>query len=168
MPNLTRFQQGSFILEALIAILIFFMGIIGLIALQATAIATTTDTRYRGEANQYVNRILSAIQGNVVRTSDANFRASLDAFAHDPTGGDPGPNGCAFGGGASANPIVTTWITDLSGAASAGRLPEAVAQVRVTWLAPAPSTANQVRVVVCWRQPGMDVMRRHVVVGSIS
>jgi type IV pilus assembly protein PilV len=168
MPNLARLQQGSFILEALIAILIFFMGIIGLVALQATAIATTTDTRYRGEANQYVNRILSAIQGNVVRTGADNFRNNLDTFAHDPTGGDPGPDSCVFSGGASANAIVTTWITDLSGAASAGRLPEAVAQIRVTWLAPAPSTANQVRVVLCWRQPGMDVMRRHVVIGSIS
>lgn len=165
MPSLMPQQQGSAILEAIIAILIFSMGIIGLIALQGTAISTTTDTRYRIEANQFANRILSAIQGSVNRTSDANFQASLTSFDHQPAGGEL-PNGCTFTGNASANPIVTAWLFDLANANAAGRLPAADAQIRVTW--GAAGIANQVRVVICWQQPGLPVMRRHIVTGSIS
>jgi type IV pilus assembly protein PilV len=165
--NLTTRQRGSFILEALIAILIFTVGILGLIALQGTAISTTTDTRYRVEANQFANRILSAIQGSVNRTSAAAFQASLNSFASQPGGGDL-PNGCTFTGAALSgvapgNDIVSAWRNDLN--ASGSRLPSADAQVQVTWGA---GTANQVRIIVCWLQPGLPVARRHVIVGSIS
>ena len=163
MSRLRQTQNGSVILEAIIAILVFTVGIIGLIALQGTAISTTTDTRYRIEANQYANRILSAIQGNVSRTNDANFQASLNSFAHNATGGDA-PAACTFAGTPSANAIVTNWLGDLA-VAAATQLPNADAQIRVTWGA---GTANQVRVVICWAQPGLPVPRRHVVIGSIS
>lgn len=160
--QLTRIQRqkGSFVLEAIIAILIFSMGLIGLIALQGTATATSTDTRYRIEANQFANRIISSIQANAVRTGETQFRASIDAFGHNQTGDQ-----CTFSGTASAHPIVTTWLNDLSAASSAGRLPDADAQIRVTW---GTGTANQVRIIICWQQPGLPVKRRHIVTGSIS
>lgn len=153
-------QKGSFVLEAIIAILIFSMGLIGLIALQGTATATSTDTRYRVEANQFANRIISSIQANAVRTGEAQFIASVNAFAHNQTG-----NQCTFSGTASVHPIVTAWLSDLTAASSAGRLPDVDAQISVTWGA---GTANQVRVIICWQQPGLPVKRRHIVTGSIS
>lgn len=45
-------QQGVALLEALIAILIFSLGVLGLIGLQATATKTATQARFRMEAGQ--------------------------------------------------------------------------------------------------------------------
>ena len=50
-------QSGVMLLEALIAILIFSLGILALIGLQATAISQSTDARYRSEAALLANDI---------------------------------------------------------------------------------------------------------------
>ena len=52
-------QQGSILLEALIAFLIFSMGILGVIGLQATAITNTLDARYRSDAAFLANQIIA-------------------------------------------------------------------------------------------------------------
>ncbi|HLD10157.1 MAG TPA: prepilin-type cleavage/methylation domain-containing protein, partial [Methylophilaceae bacterium] len=44
-------QQGVVILESLIAILIFSMGILALVGLQAAMIKSTSDSKYRAEAS---------------------------------------------------------------------------------------------------------------------
>lgn len=159
--QLKNTQRGSFIIEAILGILIFLIGILGLIALQGTAISTTTDTRYRVEANQFASRMMSSIQGGANRTSDAAFQNSINAFSHNATGEQ-----CAFSGTASTNATVIAWLSDLQSAATATRLPSADAQIRITWAA--AGTVNQVRIIICWQQPGLPVMRRHVVTGSIS
>ena len=50
-----RSQSGSFLLEALIGVLIFAFGILGLVGLQAVAIRNTNDLQYRGEAIAIAN-----------------------------------------------------------------------------------------------------------------
>jgi type IV pilus assembly protein PilV len=50
-PQGKRGQQGVVLLESLIAILIFSMGILALVGLQAAMITNTSDARYRAEAN---------------------------------------------------------------------------------------------------------------------
>jgi type IV pilus assembly protein PilV len=52
-------QQGSILLESLIAFLIFAMGILGVIGLQATAINNTLDARYRTDAAFLANQIIA-------------------------------------------------------------------------------------------------------------
>jgi len=52
-------QQGSVLLEALIAFLIFSMGILGVIGLQATVINNTLDARYRSDAAFLANQIIA-------------------------------------------------------------------------------------------------------------
>ena len=59
--NSIHSQQGSILLEALIAFLIFAMGILGVIGLQATAINNTLDARYRTDAAFLVNQIIAQI-----------------------------------------------------------------------------------------------------------
>ena len=44
-------QQGVVLLEALIAVLIFSMGVLALVGLQAAMIKNTSDAKYRAEAN---------------------------------------------------------------------------------------------------------------------
>jgi type IV pilus assembly protein PilV len=46
-----KVQQGIVILEALIAILIFSMGILALVGLQAAMIANTSENKYRADAS---------------------------------------------------------------------------------------------------------------------
>lgn len=54
-------QQGVALLEALIAILIFSLGILGLIGLQASATKTATQASFRMEAGQIATRRVADI-----------------------------------------------------------------------------------------------------------
>lgn len=53
-----RSQRGVMLIEALIAILIFSVGILGIVGLQATAVKQSTDARYRAEAAQLVEQLV--------------------------------------------------------------------------------------------------------------
>lgn len=68
-PIILQKQQGSVILEALIAILIFSIGILALIGMQATSISNVADAKYRTDAgfladqmigNMWAGRLLNA------------------------------------------------------------------------------------------------------------
>lgn len=56
--NLNNKQQGSMLLEALIGILIFSMGILAIVGLQSSAIKATTDAKYRLDASFLANQII--------------------------------------------------------------------------------------------------------------
>jgi type IV pilus assembly protein PilV len=62
-------QQGSILLEALIAFLIFSMGILGVIGLQASAINNTLDARYRTDAAFLANQIIAQMWTDPVTTA---------------------------------------------------------------------------------------------------
>jgi len=53
-----RSQAGVMLIEALIGILIFSIGILALIGMQGAAIRNTTDARYRSEASFLANQII--------------------------------------------------------------------------------------------------------------
>jgi type IV pilus assembly protein PilV len=57
-PNTARAQAGVMLLEALIGILIFSLGILSLVALQATSIQLTSDAKYRTDASLLANRLI--------------------------------------------------------------------------------------------------------------
>lgn len=61
LPSLARQrkQNGVMLLEALIAILIFSIGILGIVGLQATAVKQSTDARYRAEAAQLAEQLMA-------------------------------------------------------------------------------------------------------------
>jgi type IV pilus assembly protein PilV len=52
------YQRGVMLLEALVAILIFSIGILGVVGLQATAVKQSTDARYRAEAALLADQLL--------------------------------------------------------------------------------------------------------------
>lgn len=54
-------QQGVVLLEALIAILIFSMGILAVVGLQAASIKNTTDAKYRADASYVANQVLGGM-----------------------------------------------------------------------------------------------------------
>ena len=59
-----KVQKGAVLLEALIAILIFSMGILAVAGLQTVMAKNTTDASYRSEASFIVQKELSEIMTN--------------------------------------------------------------------------------------------------------
>lgn len=57
-PRPVLAQRGMMLIEALIAILIFSIGILGIIGLQASAVKQSTDARYRAEAAYMADQLL--------------------------------------------------------------------------------------------------------------
>lgn len=84
MKNMSiKKQQGSMLLEALIGILIFSMGILAIVGLQSSAIRATTDAKYRVDASFLANQIIGQIwvdPGYVVSsTNEAAWLARIAA-----------------------------------------------------------------------------------------
>jgi type IV pilus assembly protein PilV len=154
-------QRGVFLLEALIGILLFSFGILGLIGMQAVAIAYQSDSQYRIEAANFASRLVSQMWLNVDRTSPATIQASLAAFAHQ-TGG----SSCNFTGAASANPLVSDWVGSIT--AGAGRLPGATTAMQQVIVDTTGASFNQVAVTLCWMANGNAVPKRHTFVTYIN
>lgn len=162
-------QHGVMLIEALVGILIFAVGILALIAMQATAIRASQDSRFRTEAVNYANDLLSQILVSVDRTSDATLQATLAAFQHQPTTNA----NCDYSGAASANALLTNWaqlITGTTGLTPPPRLPlPRTTPGRVQVLVDTSAGAyNTVTINVCWQGPEDPVARRHVLVSYIT
>ena len=146
-------QRGSMLLEALIALLLFSMGILGLMGLQAIAVKNTADAKYRTEAAFLANQII----GQMWTENPAN----LPAYAHNPTTAGV----CNFGGGASANANVTAWLGNASTLGTvAGNLPGATS-VRQQIIVGA---GNLVTVTICWQGPQEAAPHNYVAIAQIN
>lgn len=80
------------LLEALIGILIFTIGILALIAMQATAVGQVRDSHYRTEASLLANRMM----GEMVllrNTGSANYSATYSQWQSDVAGMLPNGSG---------------------------------------------------------------------------
>jgi type IV pilus assembly protein PilV len=72
--NLHR-QQGVILIEAMIGILIFSIGILALIGMQGTAVKNATDARYRSDAAYLANRMAAQL-----RLDFANLSSYPDSY----------------------------------------------------------------------------------------
>lgn len=156
-------QEGVFLIEALMGILIFSLGILSLVAIQTSAISAQSDAQYRIEAANLADQILSQIWVNVNRTNAASIQASLATFQHQPTGA---PTSCNFSGGASANALVTAWVGAITGGTT--RLPGADASMQQILVDLTPGNFNRVTVTLCWRASLDAAPRRHSVVTFVN
>lgn len=146
-------QRGSMLLEALIALLLFSMGILGLMGLQAIAVKNTADAKYRTEAAFLANQIIGQMW--------TENPASLAAYAHNPTTAGI----CIFGGGASGNANVTAWLGNASTLGTvAGNLPGATS-VRQQIIVGA---GNLVTVTICWQGPQEAAPHNYVAIAQIN
>lgn len=166
MPSKRRSaQQGMVIIESLTALLIFALGILGLMAVMTVAVGAQSDGRIRGDAAALTNRMAQEIWLNVNRADDATLATSLQGFEHNPDGDLAS---CNFSGGASANPNVTAWVNAVTtGGAS---LPGTAAnrhQILVSTGA-GVDNFNRVTITVCWQGPNDVAPRRHTLVTLIN
>ena len=163
-------QRGVFLIEALLGILIFSLGILSLVAMQTAAVSAQSDARYRIEAANLADQIVSEIWLNVNRPNPSNAatsQASVATFQHQPGGAIAS---CNFSGAVSASALVTAWVNAVTGAGTG--LPGATAamqQIIVTPVADSVGPAySRVSVTVCWQAPIDAAPHRHSVVALIS
>jgi type IV pilus assembly protein PilV len=152
-------QRGVILIEALIGILIFSMGILALVAMQTAAVSAQSDAQYRIEAGSMVDKLLYEMSLNVDRTTSGSLQASLASFAHQATGGN-----CNFTGIASANALVTSWVTEVTAARTG--LPGSTAAMQQILVD--TTNFNQVTVTVCWMGPNETTAHKHTVISYIN
>jgi type IV pilus assembly protein PilV len=77
--NMRRAQSGAYLLEALIGILIFSFGILGIVGLQAQAIRFTNDAEIRAEAMYLANSLISQMWTDNPAVIQANYSSPSGA-----------------------------------------------------------------------------------------
>ena len=75
-------QRGSFLLEALIALLILSFGILGIVGLQAQSIRVTNDSEYRAEAVYLANSLIGKMWADDLGNLKANYDSSGSGAAY--------------------------------------------------------------------------------------
>lgn len=155
-PSLrARRQSGVMLIEALIALLIFSVGVLGIVGLQSTAAKVSGDARYRSEAALLANELIGKMWAGD-RTA-ATMRAAYDSTQNGAAfqawawvgadAGSPGTQAAPAPGtvlkmlpGASSNlPVVTVTPVSRTVTTSSGTVVTVTtAQVSVTikWQAP--------------------------------
>ena len=156
-------QSGFFLIEALVAILIFALGVLGLVALGGTAVASQSDAQYRTEAGNLADAIAGEMAMNIDRTNEASRFPSLAKFSHQPGGVD-----CAFSGAVATDPIVKG-LVDRAANLPVGTigLPGATDAMQQVLVAPA-GTFNRVEITLCWKTANDVVARKHKLVTYIN
>ena len=124
-----RGQAGSMLLEAFIAILIFSMGILAIVGMQASAIKNSADARYRSEASMLASELLEKmwVSDRTPATLQANFQ----------------------GGAGTDGPAYTAWHSNWCSSV-APILPACDAYVPTVSVNPA---SGLVSVTVRWKAP---------------
>lgn len=142
-------QSGVVLIEALLGILIFSIGILALIGMQSVAVKNTVDARYRTEAAYLASSVVSQM-----RLDMANI-----TLYPDTNTGSYAPR--------------TTWRNQVE-ATLPGINIASVQRVPTISLVPGPTYAgdpdapSQITVVVRWLQPGETQERRFEIVGMLS
>ena len=137
-------QRGATLLEAMVAILIFSLGILALVGMQALAVKQVADAKYRADASFLANQIIGEMW---VKRTSPGFLAD-----HNYTGTGPPPAGLA------------NWIASVQNALpgiSAG-----VNQPTVTVAGAAPNWT--VTVTVSWQPPATTAPHNHVTIAYIN
>ena len=144
-------QSGVMLLEALIGILIFSIGILALLAMQATGMRVTVDAKYRSEASFLANEIVGLMwvdRVGVATTPTSTYATSAAS-----------PASCS---GAPPLPPVCDWIAKvkarlpMDGTTPANTEPE-IAVV-----------GREVTVTVRWIRPGETTVSNHTTVAQIN
>jgi type IV pilus assembly protein PilV len=130
-------QAGVMLIEALVGILIFSIGILALIGMQGQAIRNTTDARYRSEAAFLATEVIGRMWIDI---------ANLPKFDKDY---------------ASTFAPRDDWVTKVS--ATLPGVPVDAPAPTIEF----DTTINEVTVLIQWRQPGETVNRRLQMVNRI-
>lgn len=157
-------QRGFFLIEAMIAILIFTLGILGMVGMGGTAIAAQSDARYRTDAANLANDIASHIQLNVDRSTLLALQTSLNTYQHQPIGIN-----CSFSGAASTNVDLLAWLNKVVtvGPGLPG-LPGTTVSTQQVAVNTTAAGFNRVQITICWQAPTDTALRTHTLVTYVN
>lgn len=146
-------QQGAMLLEALVAILIFSMGVLAIVGMQASAIANSAESKYRSDANLLVNQLLGEMW-----TSDRTPATLKTNFE----GGLGGTDGAAYTAwlGTVSSPTDGTVRRTLPGVTSTANLPTVTVD----------GATGLVTIIVFWQAPNApagSTAHKHTIVAQI-
>lgn len=131
-------QCGFLLLEALIALLLFSLGILGLVGMQAVSARVTADAQYRAEASMHADKLISEM-----RSSGNPATVALDY--------------------AAGSEKLQAWIDEIQ--APQTGLPGANDYPPTVTIDGAPST---VTVSIFWKMPGESKEHQFVTVATIN
>jgi len=167
----TSVQRGFFLIEAMVAILIFALGILGLVAMGGTAVSSQSDAQYRTEASSLADAIAAQIALGIVRTDDASKALSLANFAHQPNPPPTtSPPPCSFTGTALTSgsaPDVFPLLQRAANLTAAPGLPGAT-DVNQQIFIDAADPFNRVVITLCWKTSSDGAWRRHTLVTYVN
>ena len=139
MKKIQKNQSGVVILEVLVSIVIFAVGVLGIVGLQAVTAKTGVDARFRTEAATLADELVSRAQiWSDTTTLTANFQT----------------------GGAE----YLAWYNNRLAIAGSG-LPDA--QATVTFLTPFTGGGAMMSVEISWQSPGGEFRSGHTTVAAL-
>ncbi len=131
MLTSTRHQQGIVLLEALIGVAIFLIGILALMGLQASSIATASDARMRAEAAFLANELVAAMNQNISDNRAFNVAGS-PRRSFPITAARYGYTPPSAGGSAPAAPApIASWVAKAQQLPGVTSKPELLPKVEV-------------------------------------
>lgn len=141
--SLRNAQSGVMLLEALIGILIFSLGILAIVGMQAMGIKLASDSRDRAEASNLASQLVGQMWLN---------RAALASYQYVGSGTVPA--------------ALTTWVAQVDAA-----LPDAAANRPIITVGASPlgaSVGTQTTVTLRWRNPTEATVHQFVMTAYIN
>jgi len=136
-------QSGVMLLEALIGILIFSLGILAMVGMQSMSLKLATDSRDRAEASNLAGQLVGQMWLN---------RAALASYQYSGTGTAPA--------------ALTTWIAQVNAS-----LPNAAATPPIVAVGASPLSASagtQTTVTLRWNSPTDSTVHQYVMTAYIN
>jgi type IV pilus assembly protein PilV len=157
-------QRGLLLIEVLIALLLFAVGILGLVKAMTVSQVAQTDAQFRSDAAKHATDIVQAIWMAAPRgATKASFATSLADFNHQPV---DGASACTFSGTVSTRPEVVAWVNQVR--TGSNRLPGALDTMQQISIDTTAAGRNKVVVVLCWKGPTDTVARRHIYTAYVN
>lgn len=154
--NFRKQQGGMLLVEVLVALLLFVVGILGMVKAMSISQIAQADAQNRSEAANFASVIVQTIRITADSSNAANFKTSLEGFRHLANT----DSACTFSGTASANASITDWVTAVR--TGAGHLPGSTAVMQQVLVDTTDTTGhNKVTVTICWKGPNDIQPRRH-------
>ena len=144
-------QSGVSLLEALLGILIFSVGILALVALQSISVKATTESKFRADAGFLASQLIAQMWTDVNAVKSGDFALN-----------DSGTN-CAFSGGPKTGKTAT-WLAEVQ-----TTLPgSTAASVQVLNPTNPANIQGLVTINICWLPPGADGWRQFSTVTHVN
>jgi type IV pilus assembly protein PilV len=141
--SLRKGQSGVMLLEALIGILIFSLGILAMVGMQSMSLKLATDSRDRAEASNLAGQLVGQMWLN---------RAALASYQYSGTGTAPA--------------ALTTWIAQVNAS-----LPNAAATPPIVTVGASPlgaAAGSQTTVTLRWNSPTDSTVHQYVMTAYIN